>query len=408
VRFESDRIERAGARPLRLVRAAAGTAPLGLDAGRRSAPAPLIAAPGPPDLRVSAVPARAEPGTVGEALAWAVEVEIGASPAVQDRLELTLGFGEAPEPDSAPRQASNGSLFGALAREVRCGGLVTAKSEPGEIARFAALAEEVAAALPGWLAPVPEVRPLPGSRRYAVDFSACPALVVSREAAEGESLPLWPSIEGFAAPAGEGASARFEPEEGAGAKRGLRLSFAGLRLPDDRRVQVHGRIIRNSTIADAVDPAFVYRGATVSQSCPAPRPDWRSPEPEPQAASLESALASLLGGIDGDSGRPYGLGLEAALVRRLEADDDEAPDVRIPLLMLPPVMIGGEDGADNGDLGRDIARALAAARAGTDPGSGYEALELAFTLSGEAPAGDPLARLSFRIPAAGDSWWATA
>ena len=104
----------------------------------------------------------------------------------------------APRPGTSRRsRACEGGLFEALGKAVlpaRSG-----ESEPAGFEAFAALADAVAEALPGWTAPAPDFNPLPGKWRYALDFRDLPALSVSRE---GPGCP-WPALPGFVTPRSE-------------------------------------------------------------------------------------------------------------------------------------------------------------------------------------------------------------
>lgn len=407
VRFEADRIERKDAPPLRLLLGARGeTDALGPDLGRPTPPAPRIEAPSAPGLSVSAR-AFGDPATLSEALAWSVKVEARTTFRAQDRLELALGFADEAEAGDPPGSADN-SLFEPIVRAARFAASIPAKPDPEQIERFAALAEAVAEALHDPPPPVADISPLPGRWRYAVDFRELPALIVSRETTGAGQLPPWPAVTGFVAPASDEGQARFEPEADApAAQAGLRLIFPGARLMADRAVQVHGRIVRNQNLADPVEPAFVYPGAI--ESTPhllRPLLEWRAPEPEPRTAGLAAALTDLLGAIDEKSGAPYGLALEAALLRRLEAEGEIRS--RLPLCLLPVMELGGEDDRPVADLARTVAAALseANARLGPEGGGGDEEIALTIALFEGEPARAPLARLEVRIPIPADrTWW---
>lgn len=407
IRFEGERIERSGLPPLRLLlRSRAKTDPLGLDLDPLSALLPRIALPGPPMLSFSAAAASGDPATASAALTWSVKVESAQTPVAQDRLELALEFERDSESGPAPSPAPGDTLFDALGRAAMSARSMPDTPAPASIERFAALAEAVAEALPSWVPPKPDVRPLPGRWRYSVDFGALPALIVSREAPGSERLPPWPTVAGFVTPASEEGQARFEPEAGAEAQPGLRLSIPGLRLLADRVVQVHGRTSRNANIVDSVEPAFVYPGTVESSSGLNPWLDWQAPQPEPQAESLEAALAAPLNAIDEHSGAPYLLGLECALLRRLETAGGAPFESRIPLALLPDVEMGGSDSLAVADLARKVAAALSGARAGIEPDFPGEEVALTITLSDREAARSPLARLSLRITVPEDeAWW---
>ncbi|MGA9581732.1 MAG: hypothetical protein WBR13_07165 [Allosphingosinicella sp.] len=404
LRFEAECIERQVAFPLRLLRAHGRTDGLGLDFLTPSVRTPRIAVPAPPRLSIS-IPTRGDSATLDEALAWSVEIEAGTDFSEQDRLELTLGFGEEAGTDPREDPAFYGTLFEALGRAVLAAGAKPDEPDPASVERFATLAESVAQVLAGWPPPVAEVRPLPGKWRYVVDFRDLPALIVSRAALESGQFPPWPAVPGFVTPASEEAIARLEPEEGAGTGSGLQFSFAGLRLLADRVVQVHGRTSRNANIVDSVEPAFVYPGTMESSAGLAPWLDWQSQRPEPRAVRLETSLAALLHAIDENSGAPYLLRLEGASLRRLESDDGAPVESRIPLVLLPGVEMGGPDDLAVADLSREVAAALSAAAAGIGPDLRSEEIVLTITLSDRAPE-RPLARLEVRIPVPGDeAWW---
>lgn len=403
IRFEAERIERLDDTPLRLLLPApVVTDSLGLDLERPTAPAPLIRAPAPPLLSVAAR-TLGDSASVGGALAWSVEIETRARFAAQDRLELALGCDGEASTGSPESPAPHGLLFEALGRAVQAAASLPPEPDAAAIERFAALAEAVAEALPSWTPPASDVAALPGKWRYAVDFRDLPALIVSREAQESGPLPPWPAITGFVSPASEEESARYEPDPGAATDPGLRLSFTGLRLLADRSVRVHGRTSRNANIADSVEPAFVYPGTIESTLDLRPRLEWQAPQPEPRTERLEAALTALLNAIDEDSGAPYILGLDAGLLRPVKV---AGISIRIPLLPLPGIEMGGEDGPAVADLAHELAGALSAARAGLDPETPGEEVALTVTLFDREPARLLLARLELRIAVPEDrSWW---
>jgi hypothetical protein len=335
------------------------------------------------------------------ALAWTVEIALPTIPAAQDRLELAVAFEGAAAPVLPPASAAEGSLFGALGRAVRFAGALPAEPAPDSLARFAAFAEAVADALPGWQAPARQAPALPGVWCYAIDFGDLPALSVTRQAPGSARTPPWPEVAGYATPTCEGATARYEAETDAAP--GLRISVPGLRLPADRIVRVHGRIVRNGSLA----PAFVYHSPTESSEAVSPRLEWQAPQPEPPAASLEAALGALLAAVDEESKGPYVLGLETVLVRRLEPAGEAPLEIRFPLALVPGVMVGGEGGVGIAALAREVAGAHSVALGEIDPGPGDEEIALAVTLFDEPPARGPLARLGFRIPVSG-AWWEPA
>lgn len=408
IRFEGEWVERHGAPPLRLILfGASGDNPLEVDLGARPAPMPLIALPDAPAFAGLAARSSAGAATLDSALAWAVEIEMAARPAAQDRLELALGFEENAVPDLQPK-AVPGALFDRLGRAARFAGSAPAEPDAGSLARFAGLAEAVAEALPRWQPPSPDIQPLPGDWHYSIDFGDLPALIVGCEAQDCGQYPPWLAIKGHAMAQAETGTARFEPEAGASTDTELRLTLSGLRLPADRIVQVRARIRRNGGIAEAVDPAFVYHSGIESSLALRPSLEWQAPGTEPRASSLEAALVALLGAIGEGSQRPYALALEAALVRRLEAAVQEPLETLIPLASLPWTLIGGETHMGAPDLARRVAAGISVARAGIDPDRTTGEIALAITLFDEASEAVPLARLRFRIPASGDAWWEPA
>jgi hypothetical protein len=405
--FKGDRIDRQGYPKLRFLLDSDESDAFALSLTPRPAIEPLIAVPQQPSLSVACVRAGGDAATLEAALSWSVNVQIAASESRLDRLELAFEFGREGEPIPARTGNAEGALFEALGKAFLFARSTPVDSDPDldRIERFAGIAEGVAEALATWSEPMANVDPLPGRWRYAVDFRDLPALIVERE---GPDCP-WPALDGFAA-AGtpDGDSLRFEPKaeskSGPAAAGSLRLSLAGPKLMGDRQVRVHGRTVRNANLADNVEPAFVYHGGSVSVSCAAPSAEWQSPDPEPNEASLEATIASVLGRIDETSGDPYRLGMEAVLIRRLEAGGGESFETRFPLLLLPNISVGGEGDGAIGELGREIARALATARAMVDPGRGVEPMALTITLHDREP--EPLARLEFMILGSADpAWW---
>jgi hypothetical protein len=370
IRFEGKRIERDGDVPLRLLlRAADGTDAFAVDFGPQLHPAPLIVAPHPSEFSAAAMAASGDAGTVATALDWSVAVETWTAFSGSDRLELGLGSASEGEAVAEPRRDLESALFQALGRIVLFAGSEPGEPAPDRIERFAALAEAVAEALPDWNPPPAEVGSIPGRWCYDIDFGDLPALNVSRRAADGGRLPPWPEVAGFIAPVSDESSARYEPEAGAEAGAGLRLTLPGLRLLSDRAVRLHGRTVRN---AGAVDPAFVYRSAIRSSAVLSPRLEWKAPQPEPRARSLEAALGALLRTVDGDSGGPYALGFKAALVCRPAEAGAEPIETQIPLLLLPRVELGGDSGLSVDRLTGEIAAALSSARAGIEADGGPE------------------------------------
>ncbi|HYI40453.1 MAG TPA: hypothetical protein VE053_09065 [Allosphingosinicella sp.] len=407
VRFEGERIELEGAPPLDLIlHASTGTDDFAVDFGPQSVPVPLIGLPAAPVFSAAAAKGPENPETLGEALAWTVEIEISAEPAERDRLALAIAFDEQAEPISPSSPTCSEALFTALGRAFRLSAGLPAKPGPDSIARFAGLAEAVADALPLWRAPAPDVPELPGRWRYEFDWGDRPTLRVAREASGSAPPPPWPTVAGYGLADGTGATARYQPEAGAAAGAGLRIAVPGFRLLTDRAVRIHGRVIRNE---GAAGPPFVYHSAIASSQPLAPCPEWQAPRAEPAAASLASALGAILTKIDEDPKRPYALGLETMLVRRLETAGEAALETRIPLVSVPRVTVGGPEGVAIADLTREIAGSLASARAGMGPGSAGEEVALTLALFDEAPAHTPLARLSVRIPVPGDdAWWGGA
>jgi hypothetical protein len=413
VRFEGDRIERPGLPPLRLIlRAPSETDPLALDLDPHSGPGPgpRLEMPGTPALSVCGAVAGGDGAALDSVLAWSVEVAAHLQPSFQDRFELALDF----EPEGAPSPASGPrvelGLFDALGKVVLFAGSAAAEPDAAAIERFAALAEAVAEALPGWQAPIPDGRALPGKWRYSFDFRDLPALIVSRESPGSEQPPPWPEVAGFLARSGDGETGRYEPEAGAGAGMdGLRFSLPGLRLIADRAVRITGRTCRNANFAGPVDPSFVYHGPAASIDCAAPWLEWRSCTPEAAATNLESALGAFLGQIDQAVARPYGLALEAGLVRRSAAEGADSPAIRIPLGLIPRLAISGEEERRAADLAGEIAAALADARVGLAPAGREEEIALTIDLFGEETAEAALARLHVEIAVPGDeAWWGRA
>jgi hypothetical protein len=396
IRFEGERIELDGGPSLDLILSASGVGDaLALDFGTQAAPVPLIALPAPAMLSATAN-GSADAATLAEALAWTLEIELQSMPAGQDGR---------PAPVESPPPEATEPLFTALCRAVRFALELPDGAVPKALEPFAILAEAVADALPAWRKPLPQPEELPGQWRYGLDFGSLPEIVVTRGAAGSGALPLWPELSGYSTPADEGETAFYRPEPGAETGAGLRIAWPGFRLPEQRTVGILGRIKRNAGLAN---PAFVYPGAITRRDA-AVHIEWESPRPEPAAASLAAALGAMLAAIEEGSRRPYALGFEAVLVRRPEEADEAPLEVRIPLLLAPPVTIGGPGGAAAADLTREMARALASARAMIDPAAGPEAVGLTVSLFGEAADRAPLARLSVRFPVPGDAaWWGSS
>ncbi|MEO7178164.1 MAG: hypothetical protein ABIW83_04915 [Allosphingosinicella sp.] len=406
IRFEGDRIAGGGAPPLDVIlHAPAGTDALAVDFGPRSAPVPLIGLPAPPAISAAAAITSTEAATLAEALEWNLEVATSTTPAEQDRLELGIAVDGEPAPVLSPAPGSRKTLFETLGRAVLYSAKLPAEPETGSLAAFATLAEAVADTLPAWRAPSPDIRELPGSRRYGFEFDELPVLVVTRHSSGSGPLPHWPEVAGYSAPACDGETARYEPS-GVATGAGLRIAVPGLRLLSDRTVRVHGRVERNSGLAN---PAFVYHSPIASSQALSPCLEWQAPRPEAPAATLEAALLAVLATIDEGSGDPYRLGLEAVLVRRLESAGEERVEARIPLGLLPPVEIGGKDAWSVAGLAGEIAAALSWARAGIEAEGREAEIALAITLFDREPARTPLAKLGVRVPVPEDeAWWQTA
>lgn len=402
MRFAGDRLESEGATPLDLIlHASAETDDLSVDFGLQSAPVPLIGLPAAPAFSASAARASDPPETLGEALAWDVEVVMSAMPAGQDRFAFAIAFDEEAAPASPSSPASSEAFFGALGRAVRFSAGLAAEPGSDSADLFVELAEAVAETLPGWRAPVLDVPTLPGQWRYEFDLGEPPTLVVTREASGTAEPPPWPAVAGYGLPDDAGAIARYQPEAGGEEEAGLQIIVPGFRLLTDRAVRVHGRFIRNRGLAGL---AFVYHGAIASSRTLSPSLEWEASQPEPPAASLAAALRALLAVIGEYSKRPYALGLDAGLVQWLEAAGEASLGTRIPLALMPRVAVGGAEGTAVADLAREVAQALASARAGMGPAAAKEEVALTLTLFDEAPT--PLARLMVRIPVPdGEAWW---
>jgi hypothetical protein len=401
IRFEGDRIQSGGAPPLDLVlHAPAETDALALDFGAHSAPSPLIGLPAPPPFSVAATSASAQSPTLAEALQWKLEVALHTMPAEQDRLELALLADGGPGPARAPAQGSPEGLFHALGRAVLYAAKWPAEPEPGSLAAFAGLAEAVADALPAWQAPPPDIALLPGDRRYGIEFDALPSLVVTRHSSGSGPLPPWPEIRGYSAPACDGERARYQPS-GAATGPGLLIAIPGFRLLTHKSLRVDGRFVRNSALAN---PAFVYHGSIASSRTLSPSLEWRALEPEAPAATLEAALLVVFATIAEGAREPYVLRLEAVLVRPLEGTGGEPIDLRIPLILLPEVEIGGgENRSSIARLAKEVAASLSMARAQIGPDGGKEEIALAIALSDRTLGPTPLARLGVRIPVPEDA-----
>ena len=392
------------------------------------------------------------PASIADALLWDYVVTIATPEAVQDELLVSVVMNDpavpaSPAPEAVAAAASRSdaeTLFEALARmafeypqiaphlaEVREGG--DAAMARAALDRVDALIGGVARTWPDWFAHMlpsaaaaePASPVDQANWRYSVDFARRPELRVTRVPDEHGTLPPWPVIAGFGAPAEHGqATGSYQPSTRL-LTEALTFTWMGLPIAWVQRVNIAASTTRNANLVPPgspdgtlVDPAFIYRtpplAGPVSVSPAAELPSHPIPIGT-KAANLSEAVDDLLApflvapAIAGLSIRDVRIEIEASY----RVSPVERIDVGAPIFLMRNTLALSPSAADDAiplaEFRRGVIDALVAWHLAAGSGESRAAIRFAVTLfSASADTPSPLARLGqveAIIPVAQAGWW---